>query len=88
MDAAPLTVKEACAFLRCGATYLRAHADEIGVIRLRGKLLFEQADLVAWLKRHKAQASMPAPVAAPKRRLSVVGRGATNPITQKGWSAR
>lgn len=81
-----LTLKETCAYLKRGPTWVRARADKIGVIRDGGKLLFLQADLDAWLARHRVLET-PAPIALPVARTSTPTalRGRINPLTRRPY---
>lgn len=84
-----LTLREACAYLKRGRSWLLEHADEIGVIRsgAGGKLSFRQADLDAWLTSHRVQkvAAQPAEP-TPIRTVRSSQRTGLNPVTKAAWS--
>lgn len=64
-----LTTPEAMALLRVRSkTWLYARADELGVIRETGRLLFPESDLVAWIERHRTRTvvSLPTPQPTPQ----------------------
>lgn len=92
MTASPvLTLREACAYLRRGRTWMKANADAIGVVRDGGPLLFKQADLDAWLERHRVQegprvVTLPARP-APRTNVPEHLRGRINPVTRRPYGS-
>ena len=84
-----LTLREACSYLRRGQSWVREHANEIGVIRDGGKLLFLESDLIAWTASHRVQEPSSV-VALPVRRDPRTGvpahlRGRMNPLDGKPY---
>jgi hypothetical protein len=82
-----LTAREAMAYLRCGRSFLHQHADEIGVIRYPGKLLFATADLDRYIASKRVQTPVARPTPTPIRdRPAAQHRHKNNPLTQRAWS--
>lgn len=82
-----LTAREAQAYLRCGRSYLTAHADEIGVVRRGGRLLFKAADLDRWNERHYQPPTMPVP--APRKVVTPTRLpDRVNPLTGRNYRER
>jgi hypothetical protein len=94
MDSPLLTRKEAMSYLRKGRTWMTEHADEIGVVRMEGRVHFKRSDLDAYIERHyRRTAPTPVPVtqASPPRRsrlLDSLPPETINPFTGRPIGSR
>lgn len=84
-----LTAQETAARLGVCRSFLTRHAAEIGGRKVGTRLKFAEADIAAYLEsRRVVEKAEQQPAPPPARRLSVVGRGDTNPVTGQKWSTR
>jgi hypothetical protein len=83
-----LTAKEAAAYLRRSRSWLTPHAEEIGVVRMDGRLLFRLADLERFVARHHAPPVGVKPEPAPRKpaRPSMLPTG-MNPVTRRPFGS-
>ena len=82
-----LTAQQVAVELGVCRKFLTRHAAEMGACRVGTRLKFTRAGLDAYLERRRVTQPKPEPAPAPKRHLSVVGRGSTNPVSKRAWEA-
>ncbi len=81
-----LTIPEACRYLRRSKTFVWEHRAELGCVKLGRNVLFTQVGLDAYIARQTVPPAV-TPAEAPVKRLAVVGRTGTNPVTKEKWGA-
>lgn len=77
-----LTVNDVAVYLRRSGSWVYRHADALGAVRTGGPLLFEQADVDAYIRRHKRQTPEVRVVERLPRR-SLPAPTAINPVTDR-----
>jgi predicted DNA-binding transcriptional regulator AlpA len=83
-----VTARYVMARLGCSRSWVQDHRAELGARKLGGLLLFERAELEAWIARSRV--AEPAPSEQPEPRLirpsvEMTGLPEKNPLTGRDW---
>jgi predicted DNA-binding transcriptional regulator AlpA len=83
-----VTARYVMARLGCSRSWVQDHRAELGARKLGGLLLFERADVEAWIAQSRLAEPAPAEQHEPtpiRERIDTTGLPATNPLTGKAW---
>jgi predicted DNA-binding transcriptional regulator AlpA len=83
-----VTARYIMARLGCSRSWVQDHRSELGARKLGNLLLFERADVEAWIARSRLAESLPAEQPEPRLirpSVEMTGLPPVNPLTGKAW---